>query len=614
MRCNWVVALVCALFAAPALAQTAAVGSVTQLQGSVSATRAAGTVTLQLNAPIYSDDLLETDANAKLLVQFTDGTKLTLGPSSEVLIDEFVFNPNGGANNAALRITAGAARLVAGAIERVGGTQAITVTTPVATIGIRGTDFFIEMEEADHLAVALFSGNQIAVTNTSGTTVLRPGEGTDIWGRPGETIAPSRALTWGADRVNRALALVTVSPLDQRPLYYAQPIAPELTPQAALTEGKFKIDARYRYEFVEQDNRAQNAYASTVRVRAGYETAAYNGFFAGIEGEITQDIFGNRRSDGVTNVPSLPVIPDPNSAVLNRAYVGWTRPDTDGMAGARAVLGRQRIAYDNERWVGPVAFRQNDQTFDAFAAEGQMMPGVTARYAYINRVNRVLGNNPNGHWGSDSHLFSVATNKTPFGITTAYVYLLDLKPVARMSSGTVGVRYDAFVPYRDDLVFGLEAEIAEQSDYAGNPSPYGLTYSLLRPMIKWNDDMMLSVGWERLGGNGVDALQTPLATLIRHNGWANMFGVTPVNGLDDKHVRFMVEMPDAGWFKIPRLDLRFHKFSAARGGARYGNEWDADLNFTVLSRATVGVRFARYDARGLDTDTTKGWFYIEMQY
>jgi hypothetical protein len=90
-----------------------------------------------------------------LLVTFVDGTRLTLGPNADVIIDDFVYNPNGGVNNAALRVTGGAMRLVAGAIERVGGPQAVKVATPVGTIGIRGTDFFVEMED-DHLAVALF--------------------------------------------------------------------------------------------------------------------------------------------------------------------------------------------------------------------------------------------------------------------------------------------------------------------------------------------------------------------------------------------------------------------------------------------------------------------------
>src|SRR5437762_2864022 len=77
----------------------------------------------------------------------------------------------------------------------------------------------------------------------------------------------------------------------------------------------------------------------------------------------------------------------------------------------------------------------------------------------------------------------------------------------------------------------------------------------------------LAAGWEHLGGNGVVALQTPLATLHRHNGWADIFTVTPANGLRDLHVRFLQELPDLGPAKNPKLDVRFHDFAAARGGA-----------------------------------------------
>jgi len=79
-----------------AFAQTAAVGTVAQLQGAASVTRGAGPVPLTTGAQIFSDDILETAADGKLLVQFADGTKLTLGPSADVVIDEFVFNPSGG--------------------------------------------------------------------------------------------------------------------------------------------------------------------------------------------------------------------------------------------------------------------------------------------------------------------------------------------------------------------------------------------------------------------------------------------------------------------------------------------------------------------------------------
>ena len=594
-------------------AQTAAVGTVAQLQGTATVTRGANPVPLTAGAQIFDDDVLETAADGKLLVQFTDGTKLTLGPSADVVIDEFVYNPNGGANNAALRVTGGAMRLVAGAVERVGGAQAIKVSTPVGTIGIRGTDFFVEMEDGTHLAVALFSGYEIAVSNDAGTTVLWPGEGTDVWGGA----SPSQHLTWGTDRVNRALSLVTLG-TTQRPLYYAQPMAQAETFSDALLHGNFKLDGRYRYEWVDQASRPQNAYAHTFRLRAGYETLAFNGFYAGIEGEITRDLSA-RRSDGVINTPALPVIADPDSEIVNRAYVGWIMPNSlgttdDGLGGTRVVLGRQRITYDNERWVGAGAFRQNDQTFDAVSAEARPLENVSVRYAYLDRINRILGNNPGGHWASTSHLFGATTNLVPFGLTTAYVYLLDLAPVPRLSSATYGVRYDALYQPSDEWSFGLEAELAHQSDYANNPDNYTVTYSLLRPMVRWNDMTQVSVGWERLGGNGVDALQTPLATLHRHNGWADVFTTTPVNGLDDKHVRFMQDFPDAGFIVNPRLDLRYHDFHAARGGAHYGSEFDADLNMSVLSRATVGVRFAKYDAKSFDADTTKLWLYVEVQY
>jgi len=614
MRFSFYAAIFAALFlAAAAHAQTPGVGTVAQLQGTASVTRQGATQALNTGDAIASEDILETGPASKLLVTFTDGTALTLGPNADVVIDEFVYNPDGGRNNAALRVTAGAARFVAGALERVGGTEAIKVSTPVATIGIRGTDFFVEMD-GQHLSVALFSGYRVAVANAAGETLLRPGEGTDIYGGN----APTQALTWGTDRVNRALALVTITQRTQRPLPYAQPTAPADDLGTALVAGKFKLDARYRYEHVDRESQARNATASTLRVRASYETQSFNGFFAGVGGEFTTDLgAGNRHSNGVVNTPGLPVIADPESEVLNLAYVGWSMADKNDLTHTRAVVGRQRFNFENERWVGAVGFRQNDQTFDAAMLETRPIEGVSLRYAYVDRVNRILGNNPGGHWRSDSHMFGATTSLVPFGLVTAYAYLLDLRPVPVLSSATYGLRYDALVQANDDLSFGLEAEVARQTDYAANPQNYALTYALIRPNVKWASAAgmtMLAAGWERLDGNGLSAVQTPLATLHRHNGWADVFLNTPANGIDDFHVRVMQEFPDLGFVKSPKLDLRYHRFNAANGGARYGEEFDADINGNILGRTTVGLRFAKYNAKSFDTDTTKLWLYVEFQY
>ena len=82
--------------AAFAQSQTPA-GAVRELQGAVTVTRGSGTPqTLTRGAAIFPNDILETGANAKLLVGFSDGTAPTLGPNADVVVDDFVYNPGGG--------------------------------------------------------------------------------------------------------------------------------------------------------------------------------------------------------------------------------------------------------------------------------------------------------------------------------------------------------------------------------------------------------------------------------------------------------------------------------------------------------------------------------------
>src|SRR5690606_28861822 len=123
-----------------------------------------------------------------------------LGDNADLVIDEYVYKPNADGNKAALKVAAGVARFVSGAMEKAGGGKALNISTPVATIGIRGTDFFVELND-QRLAVALFSGRDVVVSNAGGTTVLRPGQGTDVIG----TAAPTAAKPWAPDRINRAL-------------------------------------------------------------------------------------------------------------------------------------------------------------------------------------------------------------------------------------------------------------------------------------------------------------------------------------------------------------------------------------------------------------------------
>jgi hypothetical protein len=285
------------------------------------------------------------------------------------------------------------------------------------------------------------------------------------------------------------------------------------------------------------------------------------------------------------------------------------------MARARVVAGRQRLLYDNERWIGPSEFRQNAQSFDAVSAEAVLDPALSVRYAYLWRINRVLGNNPGGRWHSASHLLGASTTLVPYGLTTAYAYLLDLAPVPLLSSATYGVRYEGKAPL-GPFDATLEAEFARQSDYGANPRRYALTYSLFKPGIVYRKTT-LSFGWEQLRGNGIAAVQTPLATLHRHNGWADVFTTTPPRGLRELQLRWLQEFSDLGPLKMPKLDLRFLDFASAGGtgpALHYGHEWDGDFNVTLGGPLTAGIRAARYEADRFDTDTTKVWLYVEVHY
>ena len=257
---------------------------------------------------------------------------------------------------------------------------------------------------------------------------------------------------------------------------------------------------------------------------------AVNGFYAGLSGEITRDLARPVSNNGVNGRTDLPLIADPSATVLHEAYLGWVERGADALVQTRILIGRQRLLYEDERWVGPSEFRQNAQSFDAVSAETRVLPGLEFRYAYLWQIERILGNNVNGRWDSASHLIAAITDVLPYGVTTAYSYLIDLKPVPQFSSATNGIRYEGSIPVTSIggsvVEATLEAEVARQSSYANNPNHFDLTYSLLQPGLTWNGTTLYA-GWEQLRGNGTVAVQTPLATLFRQNGWADVFTVTP---------------------------------------------------------------------------------------
>ncbi|NQV83277.1 MAG: FecR domain-containing protein, partial [Rhodospirillales bacterium] len=115
------------------------VGQVTALQGSAFIVRTDGTkVQASDGAPIYQGDSIETGADGAVGITFSDQSTFSLADAGQMTIDEMVFDPASQSGTSALSVATGVFTFVSGQIAKT-GVEAMTISTPVATIGVRGT-------------------------------------------------------------------------------------------------------------------------------------------------------------------------------------------------------------------------------------------------------------------------------------------------------------------------------------------------------------------------------------------------------------------------------------------------------------------------------------------
>jgi hypothetical protein len=95
--------------------------------------------------------------------------------------------------------------------------------------------------------------------------------------------------------------------------------------EEAITSGRLLIDARLRFESLQQDDKEKDAAATTIRARLGYETGTFRGFNGLVEVDLLGHVGERRFSDTVHVLPEYPTIPDPDMAVLNRLQLATPR-------------------------------------------------------------------------------------------------------------------------------------------------------------------------------------------------------------------------------------------------------------------------------------------------
>lgn len=181
-----------------------AIGAVSRIQGEASGTRGGTTQALGPNASVFPNEVVSTGDGTRLELTFKDKTQLTLSEKTKLTLDTYVFNPAAGVGTIKFEAV-GAFKFVSGRLSKL-ATAAVNVTTPVANIGIRGTEFWAGPIDDQALGVFLTAGTVI-VSNAAGTqTLSQPGQGTNI-AAPGA--APGPVTFWPAAKVSRALATVT---------------------------------------------------------------------------------------------------------------------------------------------------------------------------------------------------------------------------------------------------------------------------------------------------------------------------------------------------------------------------------------------------------------------
>ena len=370
---------------------------------------------------------------------------------------------------------------------------------------------------------------------------------------------------------------------------------------AAVSGGETSLGFRYRLEHVSQDGIAEDALASTARARLTWNSADTDNFTFGIETDYVL-MLGIEDFNSTTNGRTeYPIVADPEGFDLNQAFVSYTCRDTT------VTVGRQRINHGTQRILGGVAYRQNEQTYDALRVQGKA-GNVDLDYSYIHNINRIFGPGDAvqpGDWYGDSHAVRASMAPSEGHTLAAFAYLIDLTNAngPRNANSTVGLDYQgAFDPLT------LSAAVARQSDYGDNPMTYDAMYYSVQGALSIQA-LTLTGAYEVLGSDkGNAGFRTPVATLHKFQGWTDRFLATPAAGVRD------------AWFSVAgkvggaTVTGVVHDFQADEGGADYGREVGLAITYPLRDNLSFLFKTAQYSADEHASDITKVWLMLDWKW
>jgi len=165
--------------------QVANIGDISELNGVAQILRNSAINEAELKLGIQSNDEAIT-TNGRMAITFLDDSKVKLTEHSQLLIDEYIYDPDPSKSKMALTFALGTTRFITGNLNRI-DKQNISLKTPTANISIRGTDFTATVDELGRSLVILLpdkfglSSGEIEVITAVGSVILnKPFEATTV--------------------------------------------------------------------------------------------------------------------------------------------------------------------------------------------------------------------------------------------------------------------------------------------------------------------------------------------------------------------------------------------------------------------------------------------------
>lgn len=366
------------------------------------------------------------------------------------------------------------------------------------------------------------------------------------------------------------------------------------------SESKHNVDFGLHLRAAEVDVDDKISRAASAKLRVTWGASWTDTLSSTLELDHVSTALKDQHDDGLRGNGEAQ-IPDVAGSEINQGFIQLN------LSQWKLRAGRQRLEYDNQRFIGSNSFWQNDQTFDALRIDYDFFNASTFSYAYVGNVNRIFGDDARrelsisdvnydpiedgetqlllGDHKHNTHLFNLRLKEWDYSFLGFYYYNIDNRNTVLASNNTLGARFNyqrglGSFDLRSDIEIATQSHPELSQDQRTNYHLIELAASLHSTEVE--------IRQEVLGGKEGVRFVTPLASLHNFQGWVDKFSSQPTNGIVDNSLAL-------SWRRSPfKIDVRFHKFNSKQSDIDWGKEVDIDLIFKVKRKHRFLVRYANF--------------------